>query len=425
MAVRGPHGLGKTAFAAWIVLWFALTREAAGIDWKAPTTASAWRQLSHFLWPEIRKWARRLDWERIGWRGPFDERAELLALNLKLPHGEAFALASSDSTLIEGAHASELLYLFDESKSIPPDTWDSAEGAFSAGNCYWLSVSTPGEPSGRFYEIHARRAGYEDWWARHVTLDETVAAGRVSPDWAVQRARQWGESSAVYQNRVLGEFAASDADGIVPLSWVELANERWHRWMESYEVGALDRLGVDIGTTGDRTVFAFRHGAGIREVRYLPKEDPKVATMATAGRIKGILDANPSARATVDVIGIGAGVVHRLEELGCAVEAFNAAERSDARDRSGELGFVNKRAAAWWNLREMLDPASGEAVCLPPDDVLTGDLTAPRYSVQSGGRIKVEAKDDVKKRIGRSTDAADAVIQAYYADPVGPDWEIV
>lgn len=62
--VRGPHGLGKSALSAWTVWWFALTREALGYDWKIPTTASAWRQLTHYLWPEIVKWSRRLDWAK-------------------------------------------------------------------------------------------------------------------------------------------------------------------------------------------------------------------------------------------------------------------------------------------------------------------------------------------------------------------------
>ncbi len=44
VAVRGPHGLGKTALASLVVLWFAITREQAGLDWKVLTTASAWRQ---------------------------------------------------------------------------------------------------------------------------------------------------------------------------------------------------------------------------------------------------------------------------------------------------------------------------------------------------------------------------------------------
>lgn len=57
IAIRGPHGLGKSAVASWLVLHFALTNDGE-IDWKLPTTASVWRQLTKFLWPEIHKWSR-------------------------------------------------------------------------------------------------------------------------------------------------------------------------------------------------------------------------------------------------------------------------------------------------------------------------------------------------------------------------------
>ncbi|MCJ7822629.1 MAG: hypothetical protein MUQ26_06070, partial [Armatimonadetes bacterium] len=202
VAVRGPHGLGKSGVAAWAILWFALTRDGLPDgDWKIVTTASAWRQLDHYLWPELRKWARRLDWSKLG-RGPFDERTELLALSLPLARGEAFAAASDKPDLIEGAHADRLLYVFDEAKAIPPATWDAAEGALASGDCYALAISTPVEPQGRFYDIHARKPGLEDWWVRHVTLEECIAAGRVNAEWAEQRRLQWGEGSAVYQNRV-------------------------------------------------------------------------------------------------------------------------------------------------------------------------------------------------------------------------------
>lgn len=408
-AVRGPHGLGKTALSAWAVLWFALTRDAAGIDWKVPTTASAWRQLKDFLWPEITKWARRLDWDAVKWRGPFNERTELLSLSLQLQHGAAFALASDNSVMIEGAHASELFYLFDESKAIPPDTWDSAEGAFSSGQCYWLAVSTPGEPAGRFYDIHARKPGYGDWTARHVTLQETVAAGRVSSDWSVQRAEQWGEESAVYQNRVLGEFASSDEDSVIPLAWIEAAVERWHDRKEQPRE-PLTALGVDFGRVGDKTVFAFRYGSFVDSLTYCTKEP----TPASVGRIKGILDVR-GGKAVVDGIGLGSTAVDLLrEEPGrYTIDAFIASHRSELKDKSGELGYANRRAAAWWNLREMLEPGSPADVCLPPDDVLIGDLTAPRYRVLSGGKILIEAKEEIKKRLGRSTDAGDSVVQAF------------
>ena len=414
VSVRGPHGLGKTAMAAWMVLFFALTRD--GEDWKIPTTASAWRQLTKFLWPEIRKWARRLRWDVIG-RPPFEERTELLSLSIKLSTGEAFALASDQSDLIEGAHADHLLYIFDEARVIPESTWDSAEGAFATGQCFWLAISTPGEPQGRFYNIHRRGTGYTDWWTRHVTLDEFVASGRQNEKWAAQRAEQWGESSAVYQNRVLGEFASSEEDGVISLSWVEAANNRWHEWVEAGKPGEFTCVGVDVGRGGDKSVYALRFGNVIGDLRSSTERD----VMLVAGRTVGILTANDG-YATVDVIGVGAGVVDRVREQGFTVRSFNAGNKTSARDSSGELGFADKRSAAWWNLRELLQDG---LVALPPNDDLTGELTSPKWRVMSAGRIKVESKDDVRRRIqGRSTDHADAVIQAFwdeYGEPVPPE----
>jgi hypothetical protein len=415
VAVRGPHGLGKTGVSAIAILWFALTREAAGIDWKIPATAGAWRQLSRFLWPEIKKWAKRIRWDEIG-RGPFDERLELLSLSLKLRYGEAFAIASSNAELIEGVHADSVLYLFDESKAIAADTFDAAEGAFSGAGAsqqieaFALAMSTPGEPNGRFYDIHRRAPGLEDWWTRHVTLDEAIAAGRVSAQWAEQRHLQWGDS-AVYHNRVLGEFHSSDEDGVIPLAWIEAANERWRAWDDDGrpELPGRRTVGVDVARSGsDKTVMALLDGSVISELRRTAMED----TMQTTGRVAGIIEADRSRRPIVDVIGVGGGVVDRLREQKITVTAFNASEGTDRKDRSGELGFSNTRGAAWWNLRELLDPAYGAELALPPDDRLTGDLTAPHWRVLSGGRIQVESKDEIRKRLGRSTDDGDAVVQA-------------
>lgn len=424
VAVRGPHGLGKSTTSAICVLWFALSRDAAGVDWKVATTAGAWRQLERYLWPEIRKWAKRLRWDVLG-RGPLDERSEMLSLNLKLRHGTAFAVASSNAELIEGVHADSVLYIFDESKAISASTFEAAEGAFSGANpsgglpeAFALAASTPGEPNGTFYAIHRRAPGLEDWWPRHVTLDEAIEARRVAEGWAEQRRRQWGENSAAYQNRVLGEFYSSDEDGVIPLGWVEAANDRWRAWEDSGRPGpdGLQVVGVDVARSGtDKTVLALRHGDVITELRRAARED----TMQTAGRVKGLLDAVDGMSAVIDVIGIGAGVVDRLREQRLPADAFNASAGTTRRDSSGELGFINQRAAAWWQLRELLDPASGSELALPPDDLLLGDLTAPHWRVASGGRIQVESKDDIKKRIGRSTDDGDAVVMAFWTRSAG------
>jgi hypothetical protein len=423
VAVRGPHGLGKTGIVGIAVLWFALTRDAAGVDWKAITTAGAWRQLTRYLWPEIHKWAPRLRWDRLG-RPEFDPRRELLEQMLKLRHGEAFPVASNDAALIEGAHADSLLYVYDEAKAIPAATFDAVEGAFSGARpeglpeAFAIAVSTPGEPSGRFYDIHARKPGLDDWHARHVTLADAIAAGRVSADWAEDRAAQWGRGSAVFANRVLGEFHSSDEDAVIPLAWVEAAVERWHAWVDEGRPVQPGRrvVGVDVARSGeDLTVQAIRQGRVVEELRVYAKQD----TMVTAGKVGGVLNGAPHVVAVVDTDGLGAGVTDRLRERGFAIIAFHAGQaarrgKTPITDRSGELKFVNVRSAAWWNLREMLDPAYGEQVCLPPDDKLIGDLTAPHWTVLSGSKIQIEKREDLVKRLGRSPDRGTAVVHAFW-----------
>jgi len=413
LALRSPHGAGKSTTAALAVLWFACTREVAGVDWKILTTAGSWHQLQRYLWPEIHLWAKRLRFDLLGLT-PWQEGRQLFDLGIKLDHGQAFAAASNDPGLLEGMHADSVLVILDEAKSISPDIWDAVEGALSGtGQSLALATSTPGAPSGRFYEIATRRPGLEDWHARHVTLDEAMGAGRISATWAAQRAAQWGVGSAVYQNRVLGEFAAGEADGVIPLAWIEAAVDRWHAWQDQGRPEPPGRrvFGVDVAAGGaDMTVVATCQGHVVLSIERYSMAD----TMETTGRVMVALT-TPLSLAVVDSIGVGAGVLHRLREQKATVSAFNAAERPTGRDLTGELGFLNRRAEAWWRLRERLDPATGPTLCLPPDDGLIGDLTAPRWSLNSSGKVQVEGKAEIRKRLGRSTDAGDAVMMALSA----------
>lgn len=423
VAVRSLHGIGKTTIEAWVVLWFATTRDPD--DWKCPTTAGVWRQLKQYLWPEIHKWAKRLRWDRLG-RGPFVRSVELLLLELKLDGGNAFAVASDDPAKIEGVHADSVCYLYDEAKSIAAATFDASEGAFAGAGAdtgqeaFALAMSTPGAPTGRFYDIHRRKPGLEDWFVVHVTLQDAIDAGRVSDEWARRMARQWGVDSAAYKNRVLGEFAAEDEEGVIPLAWVELAVERWHAWRDDPKAsGVVTAQGVDVARFGtDKTVIALRCGPVVARLN----EYSRIDTTTTTQLVKDNLHRWPKATAIVDVIGIGAGVYDQLIEANRPAVPFNAAEGTDLMDSSGTLGFANKRSAAWWGLRERLDPSQpgGSSVALPPDDELTGDLTTPRWRTTAGGKIQVESREDIRKRLGRSPDKGTAVVQSFWLDGGAP-----
>ena len=77
----------------------------------------------------------------------------------------------------------------------------------------------------------------------------------------------------------------------------------------------------------------------------------------------------------------------------------------------------------WWGLREALDPANNTGLALPDDPILIGDLAAPTWKRTSTGKIQIESKDDIRTRIGRSTDKADALCLALYVKQLRPAWE--
>ncbi len=177
-------------------------------------------------------------------------------------------------------------------------------------------------------------------------------------------------------------------------------------------------LGVDVARSGsDKTVIAVRRDNAIMEIHRYAKQD----TMATVGRVIEQARLHHAERIVVDVNGVGAGVFDRLREQDYPVIAFNSAARATERDSSGQMSFLNRRAAAWWRLRELLDPASGADVSLPDDDLLLGDLTAVHWKVSSGGRIQIEGKDGIRGRLGRSPDTADAVAMAFW-EAGSEDW---
>lgn len=429
VSVRGPHGMGKTAVAAMCILWFIATHD----ECKIPTTASAWRQLTEFLWPEIHKWALRADWSKLGLQAR--PGRELLANKLSFgPNQFAFALSSTDEAKIEGAHSEAILYVFDEAKTIDPAIWDAAEGALSVGDAFALSLSTPGDNVGRFFDIQMRKPGFEDWHVIHVTKEECIAANRMTEDWAEQRRKSWGETSPLYQRRVLGNFAEDETDTLIKLSWIEAANQRW-RELKDQELeliasglseqeaiaevwGPMTHIGVDPGRT-DKAAFAFRHGKHIRDMQLFSDRD----LMVTTNRVV-FFHQDSNAVVQPDTIGLGAGLVDRLRQLHSEklfapssprppLRPINVGINTKLTDKTGELRFQCLRDWLYWYMRELLE--AGE-IALPPDETLTADLVAPHWQPTPGGKIKIEEKESLRKRLGRSTDAGDSVLLALMPD---------
>jgi hypothetical protein len=128
--------------------------------------------------------------------------------------------------------------------------------------------------------------------------------------------------------------------------------------------------------------------------------------MVVAGRISTLAYEDHPASIAVDEIGVGAGVVDRLREMRIdGVVAVNVGDPAFDRER-----FLNRRAELYWGLREWF--RNGE-IALKPDEALKEELAGIRYSFHSNGKIKMEEKSEMKKRIGRSPDRADMLAMLF------------
>jgi hypothetical protein len=213
-----------------------------------------------------------------------------------------------------------------------------------------------------------------------------------------------------------GDFQAGITDDIwqvIPTAWVEAAQARWKAREPR---GEMLTAGVDVARGGkDNTVIACRHRddqAGHNLWFDRPKVHPGTETpngQKVAGLVVGELKDN--APVLIDVIGVGASPFDILNGMGIQVVGVNVSEKADSSDISGKLKFFNLRSQLWWKMREALDPANDTGIALPPDDQLRRELCAPKWSV-SGFTVKVESREDIIARIGKSPDLATAYVQA-------------
>jgi len=187
------------------------------------------------------------------------------------------------------------------------------------------------------------------------------------------------------------------------------------RWTDLSPKPSMDAMGVDVARGGkDNTIISRRHGMWFDKLLAYPgmqtPDGPTAAGLViAAGRNYAVIN--------VDVIGVGASVFDFLVDARQDVYGINVAEGSTARDKSGRLGFFNLRSELVWRLREALDPTNNTGIALPPDSRLLADLCAFTWKLQGNGLIRVESRDEVIKRIGRSPDYASALMLALIDTP--------
>lgn len=386
VAVISGHGIGKTTLIAWLVIWWLVTRRMSRVILVAPQFD---RQVRAINFSEIRRWVRR---SKVPL--PLEVQAGRVVVEGHGAEWSAIGVPATEPDRIEGFHGDHVLLVMDETKGIPQATYDALMGMLSGhGDTRLVVCSTPGGIQGPFYRIITR--GEElGWRVHHLSADDS---SNVKPSWCAERAREWGVGSPLYETRVRGRFADAGEGVLFPLSMIEAAVNR-----ELTEPTSEVTLGVDVARSvnGDANCVAVCRG-GRLEALHLWRE---VDAMKTVARVAHLVVQHGPRRVRVDESGVGAGVVDRLRQLGHPVEgvAFGGGAADQSR-------FRNKRAEMFWALRDGMEQGK---VSLPDDDELVADLSALRFEFDGPGRILLEGKDEVRKRLGRSPDRADAVALA-------------
>lgn len=402
LSIRSGHGVGKSTFLSWLILWWLTTRDNAKIPCVAPTQ----HQLDDVLWTECRMWHRRME---PAFKNQLDFSSDRIFV-VKKPK-ESFAAARTarreNPEALQGFHSGNLLFLFDEASGIDDLIFETGRGALSTPGSKVVMTGNPTRLEGYFFDSHHRNRSR--WKTMRVNFEDVAEAPYTDLRFAREIEDEFGRDSNVFRVRVLGDFPTQEEDSVIPLDLIEAAVTR--------DIRGTGQMiwGVDVARFGDdRSTLCKRRGNKVvGKIKWWSGKD----NMQLAGLIsKEYEDAKPEERPEwimVDVIGYGAGVVDRLRETGLPARGINVAESAYVDEK-----YMRLRDELWFRGRDFFEARD----CSFPDDQLSiGELSTVLYDITSTGKFKVESKEERKKRLtGRVTgrgspDLADAFIMTFAA----------
>ena len=424
VAVKSGHKIGKSIFLA-VVAWWWVHVNPKG---KVIMTSASGRQVTTILWMEIKKLWRL----HKALKSPFDfpRPAKLPGTGVEYEDGRTImGFTTDDPERMAGTSGAQLLYLLDEASGIGEDIHTTCEGNCAAGGINTiLMTSNPTQVSGTFFDAFNRAKS--DWKTFTVSSEETpnavtgtvVIEGLASREWIEKRKRAWGVDSPRYAVRVKGDFPLQGDDTVFPLGVIDTAQARWFKEAapDSDDIavpvdepgGPID-AGLDVARFGDdESVLVFRRGWWMGRAHVVSGLDTQALAAWFIGIAKRTYPAQ-RVRVKVDGTGVGAGVVDALRRAVnegakwlTVVDVVSSAASSDDE-------YLNCRAQMAFHARKWLETVGA----VPEDLELEGELVAVKYKFTPKGQIQIESKDDLRKRLGRSPDRADALVLAAWDVP--------
>ena len=409
LSITAGRGVGKSAFLSWIIIWFLLNVDQA----RLVVTSTKQDQLKTVIWAGVSQWLHAKlpngeyaflfrDFIKVtGERIVFDDA---LVTEKMQPRFAKMAICQKNANIAEqqatlsGDHSPNMIMIADESAGIPDAVFEPLERTMTGKFNICIQTFNPIKNSGYAHDSQYGKSA-KSWYRLRWNAEESELVSKQSLAMALEK--YGNRESDGYRVNVLGLPPQGGDDVLIPYSWVSEASNRERK--PPKEIGKV--LGVDPARHGgDKTVLLLRQGSVILDIQTFAKLDG----VEVADLVIDYVYRNEVEACFVDTVGVGGPIYDMLKRSnGCKWVSVESSRRTKDPDK-----FPRLRDELWWACREWF---ATENPCIPDDVDLINQLTDIKYSDESG-KIKVEGKSMMKKRVGGSPDIADALNLTFYHD---------
>jgi phage terminase large subunit len=394
IAIKAAHAVSKSHTCGLLACWNNTIFNPS----LTFTTAPTWRQVNAVLWKEIRTQFGTAKY-KLSAKGPLPKSPEWHIASDQ----RAFGASSDKPDKLQGLHEGlgRVMCLADEACGIEGAMWPAIYSIVTGRDDILIAVGNPDWRNPDFMRMFADPSFYPITISAYDSpnftgeaVPESLKRALVSRSWVDDLIATYGEDSPIVASKVRAEFPEEDAQTLIPLSYIEAAEQRKVDLLLDHRHDA----GCDVARYGtDRTVIYRIDGNSAACVH----QSGKISTMETAGLCMQQIMAGY--RVAVDDTGVGGGVTDRVREQGKSIGAVNFGQAAKDAEH-----FKNARSEMFWGLRLWLRDTGH----IESDGDLRRELANLRYKMDSSGKIQVESKDDIRKRLGKSPDKADALALA-------------
>jgi hypothetical protein len=417
VTVTTGHKCGKDFLASVAGCWFFCTFDGARVQLTAPTD----RQVNGITWREVDSRVRQAR-VPVCEDGKLGGRAQTGLVAADKREIKGFTARTAEA--VAGISGPHVLYIVTEASGVDDPIFEAIEGNLAGSDARLLLISNPTKKSGYFFDSHNDDKAKKKFKPFHLsswTIAESLErsgrriGGLATRKWCEERLEAWGKDDPRYKVRVLGEFVELEEDKVMSFELISSAQARWE------ETPVLDtdvlHVGVDPAWGGrDKTAVCLRRGRKVLAIfRWSEADFDRNAELVLQHVFGELRPREEGCVVKVDCGGEGwrlrdamLAALHKWDPTGQRVRVHRI-----------DFGWSTLRPESYLRLRDDLCFGARQWLydggAIPTDEQLEEDLLAPKYRQDVRGRSSVESKDELRKRLGRSTDSGDAFVLAVWS----------